>query len=150
MSGTFPGLLSLRQRDRGCRFPGCGQSRWVDAHHIKHWVDGGETRLDNLITLCRYHHRLLHKGSYRIERHADSCFQFINSKGQVIQPSYFPQFPGLSEAADIEADHQPLGLDLNLNTAASRWEGDDLDVHFAVDLMFQHERISHKESATPA
>ncbi|MCH8257612.1 MAG: hypothetical protein IIA75_06915 [Proteobacteria bacterium] len=61
--------------------------------------------------------------------------------------SYFPQFPGLSEAADIEADHQQLGLDINSNTAASKWEGDDLDVHFAVEVMLQNERISHKKNA---
>ena len=52
-------------RDRGCRFPGCG-SRFTDAHHVQHWADGGATRLDNLILLCRTHHRLLHEGGFRL------------------------------------------------------------------------------------
>ena len=38
---------ALRLRDKGCLFPGCTTTRWVDAHHIEHWCDGGETRLSN-------------------------------------------------------------------------------------------------------
>ena len=57
---------ALEVRDRGCRFPGCGL-RFTDAHHIKHWADGGETRLDNLLLLCGHHHRLLHEEGWKIE-----------------------------------------------------------------------------------
>jgi hypothetical protein len=61
-------LLAMSQalaiRDGGCQFPGCCESRYTEGHHIKHWADGGETKLDNLVTLCRYHHRELHKGSF--------------------------------------------------------------------------------------
>jgi hypothetical protein len=57
---------ALEVRDRGCKFPGCG-SRFTDAHHIRHWADGGATRLDNLILLCRTHHRLLHEGGFRLQ-----------------------------------------------------------------------------------
>src|SRR5262249_32507061 len=39
---------ALDARDGGCRFPGCTNSRFVDAHHVVHWADGGETNLDNL------------------------------------------------------------------------------------------------------
>lgn len=55
---------ALAIRDGGCQFPGCCESRYIEGHHIKHWADGGETKLDNLVTLCRYHHRELHKGSF--------------------------------------------------------------------------------------
>ena len=57
---------ALQLRDRGCRFPGCG-SRFTDAHHIRHWADGGPTQVDNLVLLCRVHHRLLHEGGFRLE-----------------------------------------------------------------------------------
>jgi len=56
---------ALEIRDRGCRFPGCGL-RFTDAHHVKHWADGGETSLDNCLLLCRYHHRLIHEGGWRV------------------------------------------------------------------------------------
>ncbi|MDG3016235.1 HNH endonuclease signature motif containing protein [Speluncibacter jeojiensis] len=57
-----PGLRkALQVRDRCCAFPGCGRpAAWTDAHHIKHWADGGPTDLTNTVLLCRYHHRLIH------------------------------------------------------------------------------------------
>jgi hypothetical protein len=56
---------ALDARDRGCRFPGCGL-RFTDAHHVTHWAEGGETRLDNLVLLCRHHHRLVHEGRWTV------------------------------------------------------------------------------------
>jgi len=48
-------------RDEHCRFPGCDRAQsWCDAHHVKHWADGGETKLQNLVLLCRPHHRAVH------------------------------------------------------------------------------------------
>ncbi len=44
---------ALKRRDRGCRFPHCTNTRFVDGHHILHWADGGATCLDNLVLLCR-------------------------------------------------------------------------------------------------
>jgi Domain of unknown function (DUF222)/HNH endonuclease len=58
----------LNARDRGCRFPGCTNTRWVDAHHIHHWADGGETKPSNLVSLCRLHHRAVHEGRVRVVR----------------------------------------------------------------------------------
>jgi hypothetical protein len=50
-------------RDGGCRFPGCDRAPgWCDAHHVRHWADGGATALDNLVLLCRPHHRAIHRG----------------------------------------------------------------------------------------
>jgi len=50
-------------RDGGCRFPGCERPPgWTDAHHVRHWADGGETGLSNLVLLCRPHHRVIHRG----------------------------------------------------------------------------------------
>ena len=83
---------ALRLRDGGCRFPGCNQHRWTDAHHIRHWADGGETSLENLVTLCRYHHRELHRGEYRIEQSTDGELIFVDAQQWAIPPAIHPQF----------------------------------------------------------
>ncbi len=63
---------ALMVRDGGCTFPGCNQpDSWCDAHHVKHWADGGPTSLDNLVLLCSTHHHCVHDGSWTIERAAD-------------------------------------------------------------------------------
>jgi hypothetical protein len=67
--------VALDQRDGGCIYPGCDRSPvWCDAHHVRHWVDGGTTDLDNLCLLCRFHHRLVHDREIPILRTARGGF----------------------------------------------------------------------------
>jgi hypothetical protein len=75
---------ALASRDRGCRFPGCANRCAVDAHHIRHWAQGGPTSIDNLVQLCRHHHRLLHEGGYTVER-AGPDFRFRRADGREIR-----------------------------------------------------------------
>jgi Domain of unknown function (DUF222)/HNH endonuclease len=66
---TIPAHIrtALLLRDQGCRFPGCDRPpAWTDGHHIIHWPDGGPTELDNLVSLCRPHHRAVHEQGWRI------------------------------------------------------------------------------------
>ena len=74
---------ALKRRDRGCRFPNCTNTRFVDGHHIMHWADGGATRLDNLVLLCRHHHRLLHEGMYYVVKDG-AHFIFCRGDGEEI------------------------------------------------------------------
>ena len=83
---------ALERRDGGCRFPGCTAHRFVDGHHIRHWADGGETSLENLVLVCGHHHRLLHEGGYHVERtsrgagrHARVEHVFRTPNGHVIE-----------------------------------------------------------------
>jgi hypothetical protein len=55
-------------RDRRCRFPGCDRPHtWCDAHHVVHWADGGPTAANNLLLLCRRHHRMVHQRRFSLE-----------------------------------------------------------------------------------
>ena len=67
---------ALQARDRSCRFPGC-TARRCDAHHIEHWADGGATSLDNLVLLCRRHHRAVHEGGFALIQHGDGATTFL-------------------------------------------------------------------------
>lgn len=67
---------ALISRDRCCRFPGCTHQKWLDAHHVEHWADGGETSLDNTVLLCSRHHRLLHEGKFDIKAGPEREWQF--------------------------------------------------------------------------
>lgn len=58
---------ALQARDRCCRWPGCDRPiGWTSAHHIEFWSRGGATALDNLLSLCHFHHRLVHEGGWQV------------------------------------------------------------------------------------
>ena len=75
---------ALWSRDRGCSFPGCYKTRYVDAHHIHPWADGGDTSLDNLTLLCTHHHTLLHEGGFTIHRDSGGGIYFRRPDRRVI------------------------------------------------------------------
>lgn len=83
----------LRKRDQGCRFPGCGRTRWVQAHHMDPWAQGGATDSDNLIILCVRHHRLTHEGGWKIEGLPDEELRFIRPSGGVLKTGPPPVRP---------------------------------------------------------
>ena len=77
---VVPGWMrrALVARDKRCRFPGCDiPAAWTDAHHIRHWADGGPTKLWNLILMCRRHHRLVHEGGWQLVRAGDNLLQAV-------------------------------------------------------------------------
>ena len=112
-----PLLRALKLRDHNrCRFPGCPHQRYVEAHHVRHWIDGGETRLENLVLLCGAHHRLLHHGAFHITVEDDDVV-FVSRHGEVIEPALRPQFPGVPAGVSEETrslrdghDRDPAGL----------------------------------------
>jgi hypothetical protein len=75
---TGPLRRALELRDRGCAFPACDRPpRWCDGHHIRAWLDGGHTSLDNSVLLCGYHHRVVHDGHWAVRLAADALPEFI-------------------------------------------------------------------------
>ena len=81
---STPLRRALCARDRGCTFPGCHRTRFVDAHHIRHWANGGETDPDNPTLLCTYHHRLLHEGGFAVRRDCSGELLFKRADGRAI------------------------------------------------------------------
>jgi hypothetical protein len=83
----LPLRRALIARDHGrCQFPGCTNSIWVDAHHIRHWVDGGEHSLENLTLLCRRHHSFLHEGGCSLKHVESGELEFRSPRGRLIGP----------------------------------------------------------------
>ncbi|MCH7672896.1 MAG: DUF222 domain-containing protein [Proteobacteria bacterium] len=135
---------ALNIRDRGCRAPGCCESRFVDAHHIRHWCDGGETSLDNLVLLCRHHHRLLHQGVISIRKEgidsgSEAQLVFTNVAGRKIEYSLFPQFraptTGPEKTMEVEIANRELGLEIDSRTAITAWRGEVMDYAMAVEAL---------------
>ena len=82
---TWLGRL-IRNRDHGCRFPGCNRTRWIHFHHLIHWAEGGPTDLDNLISLCPFHHRLIHEGGWAISGDPNGEVTWITPGGSPFVP----------------------------------------------------------------
>jgi hypothetical protein len=70
--------MALIARDAGCSFPGCTHPpSWSDRHHIKDWIDGGNTDLDNLTLVCRYHHTHFLQKGWTCEMNGDGLPEWI-------------------------------------------------------------------------
>ena len=131
---------ALKSRDQGCVFPGCTHKRYVDGHHIEHWADGGATRLSNLVSLCRFHHRAVHEGGIRIERLDDGAWRFVLRNGE----SRLSSAPGhtvpMGSLRDLVAIHRSAGLCIDARTAATRWRGERMDHGQAIDSLLLRSR----------
>jgi hypothetical protein len=128
---------ALKRRDGGCRFPGCGCHRYVDAHHIRHWADGGETSMDNLVLLCQSHHRLVHESGYSVHTGPKGTINFTLPDGKLIPPGPDSRFRG--NAVAIKIANRENGLDITPETPIPEWYGDRMDTEMAVDMLIECE-----------
>jgi hypothetical protein len=121
---TIPPALrrALETRDRGCRFPGCG-ARFTDAHHVRHWADGGATSLDNTILVCRFHHRLLHEEGWRVVWWGKGRAVFVDPRyGEHFDGGWEPPALETEPVATLLEDHRRRGIDPDWRTASARWK----------------------------
>ncbi len=124
---------ALAARDTCCRFPGC-TSRRCDAHHVEHWADGGATRLDNLVLLCRRHHRAVHEGGFAVIRGLDGALTFLRPDGAPLHvaPAAPSALPGLVDAPPRVAGTMPT------------WDGTRFDLPWAIDVFrFNTAALAH-------
>ena len=120
---------AARERDKcRCRFPGC-ESRRVDLHHIQYWSNGGRTKLANLISLCKYHHMLVHERGHLIATARNGTFTFSRPDGTAIQAA--PALPDV--AGGIDGCHD---ADITPDTIIPAWYGERLDLDHAIYVCF--------------
>ena len=128
---------ALLERDRGqCQFPGCN-SRHCDAHHVVHWADGGETRLQNLVLCCRFHHRAVHEEGLQVVADAAGQFRFLRPDG-VPLPAEPPaaSWEG-APLAPTDARLAAAGVSIGPHTATPDWYGESLDLAAALEVLWQ-------------
>jgi hypothetical protein len=129
---------ALERRDRGCRYPGCLNRRFVDAHHIEHWADGGATKLGNLVLLCRRHHRLVHEGGLSIELRGEDV-SVRRADGRLIE-----QAPGTRAPADsaesLARGNAERGARIDARTGVPGWGGERADYVYIVAMIDEHDR----------
>jgi len=121
---TIPPALrrALQHRDKGCRFPGCGQS-FGQGHHIKHWAHGGPGKLSNLAMLCRRHHRAVHEEGFQVERQANGELCFRRPDGRPLLDVPSPPAVPANPSDTVRAQNDARGVHINAQASTPNWQG---------------------------
>jgi hypothetical protein len=140
---------ALQHRDRGCRFPGCGLTL-CDGHHVEHWADGGRTNLDNMLLLCRRHHRAVHEEGFRVELGLDGTPRFFRPDGRPV-----PEAPPLAATAgDAPREIGQLlacrGITVDPAASLPTWDGGVVEYGWAIDAWRVPPAALHRESVATA
>jgi hypothetical protein len=141
-SRTVPPAIrrALQLRDKSCQFPGCTCSRFVDAHHIHHWADGGETNIDNLVLLCRSHHRLVHEGGFQLNRMPGGGFQFINPQGKEVPAAAKTRSSG--NVFVLEEENTNSGILIDRKTCIPNWHGGGMDMDVVIEGLLRRQETN--------
>jgi hypothetical protein len=133
---TIPAAIAraLARRDATCRFPGCTNRRFLDGHHLVHWIDGGETALDNLARLCGRHHRFVHEHGYRVEWRGGELV-FFDAAGQQVLPEPPRSVRGPLGWAAIRRTANDASVAIDPMTGKCRWDGGRPDYEWIVDRL---------------
>jgi hypothetical protein len=142
---TIPPAIqrALNARDHGCcRFPGCPNTRYLDGHHIQHWAHGGETKLSNLVSLCRFHHRQVHEGNVIVLVLDDGAIRFVTPDDRSFDSTLCDHTHPLGDWHQLVAAHERQALRIGRDTAATRWDGGACDYSVAVESLLARWRDS--------
>jgi hypothetical protein len=137
----------MNSRDRGCRFPGCCNKKYVDGHHIQHWANGGETSLRNLVSLCRFHHRAVHEGGVTIQVLDDCALRFLTADGRSLDSVARNHSHPFGDWAHLPATHDKAGIRIDCHTAVTCWRGETMDYGLGVQVLLGRARKGRDVSA---
>ncbi|MDD9207726.1 DUF222 domain-containing protein [Georgenia sp. 10Sc9-8] len=150
-------VRALLSRDGGCRYPGCARRRFLNAHHVQFWADGGLTVLGNMVLLCGSHHRLLHDGGFTLSMDDHGTVLVRDREGRTVQA--VPPTTGTTAGARAVAERgravtvtapgtAPHGTGaaggardqdaaIGAWTITGRWDGEPLDVGYATSVLLE-------------
>jgi hypothetical protein len=113
-----------------CRFPGCTNRRFLDGHHLTHWIHGGATSLDNLCRLCPSHHRYVH------ERGISSSCATASRSSSIAAAASTPSHHASSLTARLASIRAAnADLDLDATTGQCAWDGQPIAYGLVVDSL---------------
>jgi hypothetical protein len=92
---------------------------------VEHWADGGGTSLDNLVLLCRRHHRAVHEGGFELRQHDDGTLTFFRPDGRVLEPCPTPPAFVPWPATEPVLDDIPV------------WDGTPFNLVYAMDVLYR-------------
>jgi hypothetical protein len=143
---------ALQIRDRMCQYPGCHQTRHLQAHHRVPWIAGGATDLENLILLCRWHHTVVHEGGVAITKEVtitkesvgwvftkpdgQRCDSWVSDENLARHLDFarrraHHQAVEHDQLAGVDSFHHP-----DAQTIRPRWAGEPFDRHACVQALF--------------
>jgi hypothetical protein len=127
---------ALKNRDRGCQFPGCTHTRYVEAHHLVHWADNGPTNLTHLVQLCSHHHRAVHELGFCVSRAEDGALLFFNPNGTPLLTSPPPIYCTSEPLRLLAREHAQAELEISAQSGGPmEFTGMPFDLDEAVALL---------------
>jgi hypothetical protein len=124
-------------RDQGCRFPGCANQRVVEAHHVEHWVNGGETTLENTCLLCTRHHKFVHEYGFTIDKAGDGTLVFRDPEGRRVPEEGEAELRRQVSHERMVAALARRGVTPTPMTNCPDWDGSPPDYSATIDVLCQ-------------
>ena len=89
--------------------------------------------MSNLVTLCAFHHKLVHEGGYSVQRMSDEALVYRRPLGQVIAPSASKP---RGDADSVAKSNRQRGINVSAATGDSKWDGERVDYDHVMFTFF--------------